>query len=147
MPLSAPQIHAAVRACAPAPRVLVAAGRRARPRIARILGGWRTSTIEALDELPAALAGQSYDLILVDAHFDASQGLRALEKVLRAHPGCPVAGVIAIPFDPRVGRFGHRLFRATCMALGAHAALDLTDHPADEDGDERARQRLAALIA
>ena len=126
-------------------KVLAAISVRAHWRVGSVLKPWDVTYVHAFPDLRASLERERFDLVVVGAHFDASQGVRAVEEVRREQPRCPVVALIATPF-----RYGspylHDAFRAACLALGAADVLDLGDWSHDAEGDRAVRRRIERAL-
>jgi hypothetical protein len=121
--------------------VLAAISIHARRRVGSVLQPWDATFVHTLPELRATLERRPFDLVVVGAHFDASQGVRAVEEVLALHSGPPVVALVATPFLRR-GDLHLGAFRAACLALGAADVLDLGEWPQDAEGDRAVRRRI-----
>jgi hypothetical protein len=128
------------------PRVLVAVGPRAVPRLRAILSAWSQAAFARdLRELPGALR-QGFDLIVIGAHFDGSRGVDTLVEVMRHHPRCPVVCLRAAPFGSRLGAATFDAYSTACLELGADDVLDLLAFPDDDEGNARVRALLQRIM-
>ena len=128
------------------PRVLVAVGPRALPRLRAILAGWDATYIAELRDLSRLRTVARFHLVIIGTHFDASRGIDTLVEVLRKRPGCPVVCVRASAFEARLGAASFYAYSSACLELGADDVLELLRYPDDEAGNARVRALLVRVM-
>ena len=124
--------------------ILVASIPNANDGMSVVLSPHRITFVTTLAAALAALASDSFDLIMIGVYFDESRMFELLNGVRRSngHALTPVIcfRTVAMPDGP--GSFSAESVATACQAAGASAFFDLVGTPDGDDG----QARISALI-
>jgi chemotaxis response regulator CheB len=124
---------------------VAAVSAEAQPRISAILRGWELRFVDTGSELVKALAERTWDMMVLEVHFNRHAAAAALKCALSGNASFPVVCVRHAPFANR-GHAALDALRTTLGAVGAHAFVDLLEHADDEAGNAAARALLEQLL-
>lgn len=128
------------------PRVVAAVTRDVQSRIRAILPDWELRFVETGAELARALDEERCAMVIVGMHFDESNAVAALQRVLSREETFPL---VCVRGQSHI-RLGEPALGAVRMALGELGAqnfIDLLQYPNDEGGNARVRAMLERLIS
>ena len=125
--------------------VVAAVSAEARPRISAILRGWELHFVDTGSELVKALADRTWDMMVLEVHFNRHAAAAALQCALSGNASFPVVCVRHAPFANR-GHAALDALRMTLGAVGAHAFVDLLEYADDDAGNAAARLLLEELL-
>lgn len=126
--------------------ILVADG-DADSRLQSILHGCELSFARTLEEAAHAALGRSFDLIIIDMHFDDSRMFDLL-RYLRSEERLSGTPVICV----RLHRFewtniASEGLEIAVKALGGQAFIDLAKFGTDEDADRQVRRLIDGFLS
>lgn len=118
--------------------ILVAAHPAGASRLKKVLAGHDLTLVDTLAEATQALERGEFSCIVLGVQFDESRMLKLLEHI-RSDKRLPTPVVCVVGIKGRLSAAAIAAFDQAARALEAHAVIDLSDFPDDEQGNAQLR--------